>query len=232
MREGAEDARARARPQRRAHQGLSDREPRAVGAPAPRLHTAQADRREPAHQQGRRLRRGHGALLREGRRSSLRAGEAVRLDPRLPGRRQVAHLGARLPAVEQVRVHRAGAPGLRDQLADRLRRRRSVVLARRALHRRVRQRRRARGDARRRVPAAVRLQLRRAAPERQDPRALRQSLRRAGAVGAPVAAEGDPPAAGARHLPGAQPLHARMPVTAATSAPTPRRFPGRRRRAT
>ena len=45
--------------------------------------------------------------------------------------------------------------------------------------------RRARGDARRRVPAAVRVQLRRAAHERQDPRALRQSLRGAGPLGAP-----------------------------------------------
>ena len=39
-----------------------------------------------------------------------------------------------------VRVHGAGAPWLRDRLADRLRRHRSVVLARRALHRRVRHR--------------------------------------------------------------------------------------------
>ena len=41
-------------------------------------------------------------------RPPVRAGEAVRLDPRLPGRGQVADLGTRLPALEQVRVRRAG----------------------------------------------------------------------------------------------------------------------------
>ena len=96
---------------------------------------------ESAHQQGGRLRRGHGAFLRQGPRSPVRAGEALRLDSRLSGRRQVDHLGTRLPAVEQARVHRARATRLRHQLADRLRRRRAVVLTRREVHRSVRQRR-------------------------------------------------------------------------------------------
>ena len=61
-------------------------------------------------------------------------------------------------------------------------------------------------------PPAVRLQLRREASARRAPREVRQPPRRAGTLGAPVAAEGDPSPAGARHLPGAQPLHARLSV--------------------
>ena len=57
---------------------------------------------------------------------------------------------------------------------------------------------------------AVRLQLRRAAHERQDPRALRQSLHGARPLGSPHAARADPSATGTQRLSLAQPVLARL----------------------
>ena len=163
-------------------------------------------------------------------------GEAVRLDPRLlrwaasrscgDGRRQ------RWSHYESSAPRRIGY-GMNWPIS--VRRHRAVVLARRAASSACADPRRNRVDARRRIPAALRLQLRRAAHERQrDPRALRQSLGGAADAGLTSRSRSrsicsrDAAPASARNL-----CMARRARSGATSAPrTPRRCPGQRRPAT
>jgi hypothetical protein len=87
-----------------------------------------------------------------------------------------------------------------------------MVFACGAVHRSLRQLRPSRGHAGRRVPAALRLQLRREAHARRDPREVQEPLGRAGPLGAPVEAEANPPPAGSWHVPGAESVYERVPV--------------------
>ena len=178
---GAAHPGARARPQRRARQGLPDREPPPVGAAARQPTDAAGSRRLPRPEGSLSLRPGLEALLRQGRRPPVQPGPRLPLVPRLSGGRAVAAVGAPLLSLERPRLRGKRARGRRHRLADPLQGHRALVRPRRIVHRRQRRERGPAPSPRRQADAAVRDELHREAP-------ARPACRRASPTGASSAA--------------------------------------------
>ena len=206
-REGAQDARARARPRCEASR-LSDRDDGELAVRRPQPAAARRPR-EAGEAEPHRLHHapGVGALVRQRRRESLLRGQAVRLDARLPRRRALAALGTAVLPLQRPRLRGQRPRRRRRRLARPLRGHGAVVRLRRALRRHQRQPRRPAATARRPVPAADGDELPRAAGEGSH----RQGVRRPSDDHRPRG-ESDAAAQRPRRLPVPEPLHSRLPV--------------------
>ena len=164
---------ARARAQRRAHQGLRQRDERPLGISAPR-RPHDGDGRSLPGAQARRAQREEPRLLGEREGVALHRGQALRLVPRLSGRRPLADVGTPELPLERLRFRGEREGGHRGRLADSLQRTRAVVRPCRKACGDFRFARRTGATARRRIPAGHAAQLRRGIGRRPVEECLRR----------------------------------------------------------
>ena len=214
--------------QRRAHQGLRQRDEGAVGISASRrTHAARWKRLYPVLKRDYPLNEKNLDLLGDRQGFAVHRGQALRLVSRLSRRRTLAHVGTPELSLERLRLRGERQGRHRDRLADSLCGHRAVVRPRREARRHRRLARRHAAASRRPVPAGDAAQLRRGARRRSRSTKLFDGKRRiipgrtanldAGARRAAARASTATPAGSAAR-------------TARTSARSRRRCPRRRRR--
>src|SRR6187402_727442 len=93
LRKWAADIAPRERPRRQTPEGLSHGPEKSLGLPAPRTAASRSRGGESGREKMLCLRRSHRTFLCKRQGSSLYPGEAIRLDPRLPGGWEVSPLG-------------------------------------------------------------------------------------------------------------------------------------------